>query len=406
MVENEEKKESLILALWAFSISLVVGIILVNQVPSGDSNIPLSLASIFFFIPGVLFLFSIIWFPLRLCRELVWRNWYEKDIKRGASFVFYLFAILVAGISISNQLPAFIIEDKSKIMFPLFCQGTLLETLLNVYVISNLLLAFAFFPFCLACYFYFVLRKQKGFVSSKILYSGFFLFLPLLLQLFISAFAIHRYYQAIDFLTAPVGAMKIYKNDIYYKNKQTSQFFKEFSKYKGISNEKLWEIYDVFPDDLNVAICLLKQENASEELLNNIFDRWKTYSSRNAPWGEKFDLLIVSHPNASKDLQLKVMDYSNECVVKETVAKRCNDSSVYERYFNFVINHGNTDAKIKIAKEPLLHPDMLEKLSNDENVQVRMAVAGNPSTPKHILETLLTDTDESVREFAKERLTE
>lgn len=44
---------------------------------------------------------------------------------------------------------------------------------------------------------------------------------------------------------------------------------------------------------------------------------------------------------------------------------------------------------------------LLESLSKDESVWVRMRVASNPCTPKNVLETLSNDEDSWVRRAAK-----
>ena len=47
---------------------------------------------------------------------------------------------------------------------------------------------------------------------------------------------------------------------------------------------------------------------------------------------------------------------------------------------------------------------MLEERSRDFDVQVRRVVAGNSTTPKHVLERFLEDSDVSVRKTAQKTL--
>jgi Tfp pilus assembly protein PilF len=59
---------------------------------------------------------------------------------------------------------------------------------------------------------------------------------------------------------------------------------------------------------------------------------------------------------------------------------------------------------IEELKKPWCFPETLEERSRDFDVQVRRVVAGNSTTPKHVLDTLLEDSDVSVRKTAQKTL--
>jgi len=61
--------------------------------------------------------------------------------------------------------------------------------------------------------------------------------------------------------------------------------------------------------------------------------------------------------------------------------------------------------RLNIAKNPETHREILYYLADDENKAVRKAVAGNPSTPVHVSETLAVDTDVDVKIALINRLT-
>lgn len=66
--------------------------------------------------------------------------------------------------------------------------------------------------------------------------------------------------------------------------------------------------------------------------------------------------------------------------------------------------NGLTLRIIEELKKPWCFPETLEERSRDFDVQVRRVVAGNTTTPKHILERLLEDSDVSVRKTAQKTL--
>jgi Tfp pilus assembly protein PilF len=59
---------------------------------------------------------------------------------------------------------------------------------------------------------------------------------------------------------------------------------------------------------------------------------------------------------------------------------------------------------IEELKKPWCFPETLEERSRDFDVQVRRVVAGNSTTPKHVLDRLLEDSDVSVRKTAQKTL--
>ena len=59
---------------------------------------------------------------------------------------------------------------------------------------------------------------------------------------------------------------------------------------------------------------------------------------------------------------------------------------------------------IEELKKPWCFPETLEERSRDFDVQVRRVVAGNSTTPKHVLERFLEDSDVSVRKTAQKTL--
>ena len=63
----------------------------------------------------------------------------------------------------------------------------------------------------------------------------------------------------------------------------------------------------------------------------------------------------------------------------------------------------NTDEKIKLLKNNA-SPELLEKLSEDEDELVRYEVAENPRTPVDILRKLALDEDEHVSKAAEKQL--
>jgi hypothetical protein len=59
---------------------------------------------------------------------------------------------------------------------------------------------------------------------------------------------------------------------------------------------------------------------------------------------------------------------------------------------------------IEELKKPWCFPETLEERSRDFDVQVRRVVAGNSTTPKHVLERMLEDSDVSIRKTAQKTL--
>ena len=55
-------------------------------------------------------------------------------------------------------------------------------------------------------------------------------------------------------------------------------------------------------------------------------------------------------------------------------------------------------------KRPWCFPEKLEERARDLDVQVRRVVAGNKTTPRHVLESLQNDEDESVKKVAQRTL--
>ncbi len=69
----------------------------------------------------------------------------------------------------------------------------------------------------------------------------------------------------------------------------------------------------------------------------------------------------------------------------------------YEIIFNFRYTFFTCQDKIALSQYPNIHSHILEKLSEDEDGDVRYAVASNPNTPVHVLEKLSGDREMWVR---------
>jgi len=62
-------------------------------------------------------------------------------------------------------------------------------------------------------------------------------------------------------------------------------------------------------------------------------------------------------------------------------------------------NDDNRSVRMSVAKNPSTPPEVLVRLSSDENTYVRMSVARNPSTPPEVLDKLSSDKSEAVRSY-------
>ena len=59
--------------------------------------------------------------------------------------------------------------------------------------------------------------------------------------------------------------------------------------------------------------------------------------------------------------------------------------------------------RLKVAKNST-DPKELRRLANDENVNVRCYIAANPNTPVEVIEKLADDEDEDIRRSAAKNL--
>ena len=64
----------------------------------------------------------------------------------------------------------------------------------------------------------------------------------------------------------------------------------------------------------------------------------------------------------------------------------------------------STDEKLKLARNKNTSPEILEKLADDEDANVRETVAENPRTPVDILRKLALDEDVHVSKAAERAL--
>ena len=64
----------------------------------------------------------------------------------------------------------------------------------------------------------------------------------------------------------------------------------------------------------------------------------------------------------------------------------------------------NSKDRLKLAKSPQTHLEILYYLADDQDKKVRLAVASNPATPVHVSETLARDTEVDVRLALMKRL--
>lgn len=83
--------------------------------------------------------------------------------------------------------------------------------------------------------------------------------------------------------------------------------------------------------------------------------------------------------------------------------KRDRDPARYEAE-KTLAHSGSAKDRLKIAKDPNTHLEILYYLAEDKDDKVRRAVASNPSTPVHVSETLAHDSDVDVRLALVQRL--
>jgi len=108
---------------------------------------------------------------------------------------------------------------------------------------------------------------------------------------------------------------------------------------------------------------------------------------------------VAEHPNASTSLLSQMCD--RDLSIAPYAVQNPNISlDIVERLANSSRSWGREVA----ASCPKASADILLKLSQDEKPIVRMSVAENKSTPVEILQTLLNDSDYSVRLTAEETL--
>lgn len=85
------------------------------------------------------------------------------------------------------------------------------------------------------------------------------------------------------------------------------------------------------------------------------------------------------------------------------VTHRPRDKDKYEAEKN-VAKSTSSDARVKLARNPKTHLEILFYLADDEDVRVRRAVAANPATPVQVSENLAKDVDIDVKVSLIERL--
>lgn len=88
----------------------------------------------------------------------------------------------------------------------------------------------------------------------------------------------------------------------------------------------------------------------------------------------------------------------------QLVARRERDPVRYEKERDMA-RSDNAKDRLKLAKNPRTHLEILYYLAEDSNTKVRRAVASNPSTPVHVSEVLARDMDVDVRLALVRRLT-
>lgn len=153
-------------------------------------------------------------------------------------------------------------------------------------------------------------------------------------------------------------------------------------------------------DDLEVS----KDLHISSERLDSLFEHYKGSGDELAN-----DIIanIASHPNISINL-IKIFVNYNRNVMSDYYAKRivCNKAALnYDYIVELLANHKDPFIRSAIAcKSKLIH--VLEKLSNDEDYDVRLSCLYNENVPVDIIKKLRKDDDLRVSEQATEMLYE